>query len=198
MFHWHLLPGGHFPPWTHANNTRHGGVNSKSTYSTNMAAGNLGQGALIFNDMNTSLVFFKKKNSKKVPLNSQQKYSKVGTWLAESHTARGWQQTNQVRVWTVATLLSCFVFLPHSPSPARGGGRGGGNDAWGQRASDQGFLAQIVLRLKRTQGLTRDQEQQLCRFLDQQEHERVRFSLQTELTFLYTSNHSILIFSTST
>lgn len=56
--------------------------------------------------MNTSPVF---KTAKKVPLNSRQNTAN-GKQLVVSHTAQGWQQTDQVRVWTVAALLSSSSF----------------------------------------------------------------------------------------
>lgn len=111
MFHWRLLPGVHFPPWTHANNTRHWGANSKSTYSTNMAAGNLGQGALIFNDMNTSPVL-------KTAKRCHSTHSKI---QQSGNTARWEPHSTRMTADRPGESVNCsytpllFVFLLHSP-----------------------------------------------------------------------------------
>lgn len=55
-----------------------------------------------------------------------------------------------------------------------------------ERADSQGYWPEMF-KAKAHTGLTRDQqEQQLWRFPAQREHECVGFSLQTELTFIYT------------
>lgn len=69
----------------------------------------------------------------------------MGTRLVVSHTARGWQQTDRVRVWTIAALLS-------SPSTVQSSRR-----RW-RRRSTRGpksrrtrLFGLKCLRLKRTQ-----------------------------------------------
>lgn len=62
---------------------------SKSTYSTNMAAGNLGQGALIINDMNTSPVLKQQKGATQLTA----KYSKGNTARCEPQHRDDGRQT---------------------------------------------------------------------------------------------------------
>lgn len=116
----------------------------------------------------------------------------MGTRLVERHTARGWQQTDQVRVWTVATLLSST-----SSSTARSSRRKKRRRSILRPNNRQTRPFGLkCFKAKAHTGLSRDQEQQLWRFPAQRERERVRFSLQTDLTFIY-MNHSSL-FTTST
>lgn len=118
----------------------------------------------------------KTNNSQKVPLDSQQNTVNGKTRLAESHTAR-WQQTvDQVRVWTVATLLSS------SSSTVQSSSGGGGRGCEAKELTTEAFWPEMC-KAKAHTVLTQDQEQQLWGF-QAQEHERVGFSLHTELTFI--------------
>lgn len=139
------------------------------------------------NDMNTSTVL---KQQKDATHNSQQNTAKWEQWLVESHTAQGWQQTDQVRVRTVATLLSS----PSSSSTVQSSRRRKRRRRSVVRPKNWGFFFFFFfglkcLRLKRTQDSLWDWEQQLWGFPAQREHECVRFALQTELAFIYI-NHS--------
>lgn len=146
---------------------------SRSTYRTNIGAGNPGQGH--------SLMTWKchqfLKTAKRC-CSTHSKIQQMGTWLtAEPHSTGIWQQTDRVRVWTVAALLSSSTVQSSRRKRRR--------SMWGQRTDDGGFLGLKCLRPKRTEDSLKTGNSSLGGFPAQREHECVGFSLQTELAFIY-------------
>lgn len=136
-----------------------------------MAAGNLGQGALVF--LNTSPVLKQQKGATRLT-------AKYSNWETR-------QQTD--RVWTVAALLCS----PSSSSRTVQSGRGG-RAREAEEPTDEAFWPEMFKAKAHThRNHSGPKEQQLWGFQAQQEHECVGFSLHTELTF-YIHKSFILIF----
>lgn len=156
----------HFPPWSHANNNRQWGITlSQHTVPTWLLV--IPVRGTHINDTNTSPVW----KQWKVLRNSQQNTANGNLAHWEPHSTG----TDQVRVWTEASLLPSSSTLQQVEEVEH---------CETIEQTIKAFWPEMFKAKAQTE-LSPDKEQQLWRVLAQQEHERVGFTLQTELTFIY-------------